>query len=136
MASSRRGGAVVAAAAPRTPIDSSNGKASVTPAACRNFRRVGCRSVMSFAPERGALDDGMDQGTESVVVWTARSGDFLHGLAVGKLQGVPGPVHQQLFSQAPGELVGIFEDQFLEPVDVGELPSAGQFVGGLNPGPF
>src|SRR5437016_6339986 len=105
MASSRRGAAADAAAAPRAPNDSSSGRARVTPAARRNVRRVGCRSVMSFAPECGALDNCMNQGAEPVVLRADGSDDLVHGFAVGELQCVPGPVHQQLFSQTPGELV-------------------------------
>src|SRR5258706_9238717 len=113
MQTRRRGGP----AAPRAEArDSSQGRASATPAARRNVRRSKVMSA-SLVPEQRALDDLMDQRAEAVVLSADRGDDRVDLFPVGGLGRAARGIGEQLLRQGSGEAVLVLQEQPLELID-------------------
>src|SRR6185369_6644091 len=82
------------------------------------------------------LDDGVDERAKSVVHRLHVSENGSHGLAIRVLQTVPRRIDEQLLRQATGELVGVFEHELFEPIDVGKLCPPGNSSAASTFGPL
>src|SRR4051812_27134554 len=94
MATIRRGASAESAA---VAVDSSSGSASVTPAACKKWRRLDRRRLMLLIPEGGALNDRMKQRSKAIVMVGADvAHDIVHRLLIGDFQRMSGRINEQL----------------------------------------
>jgi len=87
---------------------------------------------MPLLVKEGALDEGLEDGLDAVLVFVGLLDDVLEVLAVFEAVAFAGGVEGELSGEVGGEVVFVLENEVSELVDVFELMAIGEFSGGID----